>query len=221
MGVKILISALPNMGKTTLLEPLEEVLVISRDGKAYPFPQPHKNVPDFKTVDELILIITNTIKAYKAANKDERAKTIVFDSISKILLDIEAETLLRVSSFPYGVINIEIKKLMDFIERRLVPNYNIVFVSHAIHDADADGFNLVNAGGSWGKKGGVISEVDHAVFLDMKGKKRIVTLRDPAKLSRTLGLKDLPNSMPAADFNLQDHITKLEASLDTASRWSL
>jgi len=44
--VKMLISSLPNIGKTTLLQTLDDVLVIARDGKKYPFPQAHVNVED-------------------------------------------------------------------------------------------------------------------------------------------------------------------------------
>jgi hypothetical protein len=153
-NVKILVSSLPNIGKTTLLKDLTDVLVIARDGKKYPFEQPHVNVPDFTSAEQLIDLVVDKVEAYE--NKiGELPKTVAFDSISKILLDIEGYTLEQVKSFPYGKVNTEIKKVVDFIERDMVTNFNIVLVSHAMYNEDVSGYALVNAGGSYGKKGGM------------------------------------------------------------------
>lgn len=206
MAVKILISSMPNSGKTTLLQTLTDVLVFSHDGKVYPFPQPHKNINDFGTVDNLIEIIQSTIGQYQ----DKYGKfpeTIAIDSISKVLLTIEGNVLERIASFPYGVINTEIKKLMDFLEVEIAPNVNLVFVSHAMKDDG--GLCLVNAGGSWGKKGGVLSEVDQAVFIEIKGNKRVLHHRSPKFLSRTT-LTDIPDSLDVEDYSLQKHIDMLK-----------
>ena len=217
---KLLISGLPNIGKTTVLQSLgDDVLVIARDGKKYPFPQPHVNVPDFETADELIGIITDKINAYE----DKMGKlpnTIVIDSMSKILLDIEGNILARVKSFPYGVINTEIKLLVDFIERDLADAFNIVMVSHAIYSEDTLGYSLVNAGGSWGKKGGLLSEVDEAVFIELKGKKRVLHYRNPKMASRTT-IGDLPDSIELDNFNLKEHLDLLTSKQDTVTAWSL
>jgi len=206
MAIKMLISALPNTGKTTLLQTLTDVLVFSHDGKVYPFPQPHVNINDFETVDNLIATIESSIGKYEA-KYNAFPKTIVIDSISKVLLTIEGNILERVSSFPYGVINTEIKKLMDFLEVSIVPNVNLILVSHAMRDDN--GFSLVNAGGSWGKKGGVLSEVDQAVFIEIKGNKRVLHHKSPKFLARTT-LTTLPDSLDIEDYNLQEHITMLQ-----------
>ena len=60
--VKLLLSGLPNIGKTTLLQSLEDVLVFARDGKKYPFQQPHVNVPDFTSADQLIELMVEKIE---------------------------------------------------------------------------------------------------------------------------------------------------------------
>lgn len=224
MGIKLLISALPNMGKTTLLSSLENVLVIARDGKKYPFPQPHKNIKDFSIdslspADEIIEQVSSAIKAYKQKFNNEIPDTIVFDSISKILLDIEGITLQRIKSFPYGVINTEIKKLMDFIEG-LTSRCNVILVSHAVYDEESFGFKLVNAGGSWSKKGGVISEVDYAIFLEMVGSDRKIHFKNPLMLSRTIGL-DVPDTMMVSEFNLQQYVNQLKNLHIEATNWSL
>ncbi len=217
--VKLLISSLPNIGKTSLLQSLTDTLVIARDGKKYPFPQPHVNVPDFTSAEELIDLIVAKVEAYE--NKfDQLPKTVAIDSISKILLDIEGYTLEQVKSFPYGKVNTEIKKVVDFIERDMVPNFNIVLVSHAMYSEDVSGYSLVNAGGSYGKKGGILSEVDEAIFIELKGKKRVVHFRNSKMVSRTT-TKDLPDSIPIEEFNLQSHVELLEAKQQNSAKWSL
>jgi hypothetical protein len=218
-NVKLLISSLPAIGKTTLLQSLEEVMVIARDGKQYPFQQAHVNVPDFTSSDQLIDIVVDKINAYEK-KIGKMPKIIAIDSISKILLDIEGYVLEQVKSFPYGKVNTEIKKFVDFVERDLVTSFDVVMVSHAQYNEDVVGYQLVNAGGSYGKKGGILSEVDEAIFLEMKGKNRIVHFRNPKMVSRTT-VGDLPDSTPATEFVLQKHIEVLRSKQSDASKWSL
>ena len=219
-NVKLLVSSLPAIGKTTLLKDLEDVLVIARDGKKYPFPQPHVNVPDFTSVDELISLVVEKVEAYEE-KVGSPPSTIVFDSISKILLDIEGYILEQVKSFPYGKVNTEIKRLVDFIERDVAENFNVVLVSHALYNEDTSGYHLVIAGGSYGKKGGMLSEVDEAIFIEMKGKKRVIHYRNPKLAARTT-VADLPDSVELSDdFSLQKHLDMLSSKQSQAEEWSL
>lgn len=218
-NAKLLISSPPAWGKTSLLQSLKDVLVISRDGKKYPFPQPHVNVADFTSAGQLLDIITEAVESYEKRFGD-LPRTVAIDSISKILLDIEGYTLEQVKSFPYGKVNTEIKKVVDFIEREMAPHFNIVMVSHALYSEDLNGYQLVNAGGSFGKKGGMLSEVDEAIFLELKGNKRIIHFRNPKLVARTT-INDLEDNIPAEGFNLAKHITLLEESQNKAAEWSL
>jgi len=218
-NVKILISGITNSGKTSLLKTLTDVLVIARDGKKYPFEQPHVNIEDFTAIDQLIDTIVDKVQVYEAKHK-AMPKTIVIDSISKILLDIEGYVLEQVKSFPYGKVNSEIKKFVDFIERDMSSEFNIVLVSHALYNEDTAGYNLVNAGGSYGKKGGMLSEVDEAIFLEVKGKKRTIHYRNSKMAARTV-MSELPDSVPLEEFNLQEHIELLETKQSKATAWSL
>ena len=68
---KLLLSGAPNSGKTSLLQTLTDVLVIARDGKRYPFKQPHVNVPDFIYAQEVIELITEKIGVFEEKHGDE------------------------------------------------------------------------------------------------------------------------------------------------------
>lgn len=217
--VKLLISSLPAVGKTTLLQDLEDTLVIARDGKQYPFPQPHVNVPDFESVDELIELIVDKVNAYEE-KIGKLPETIAIDSVSKILLDIEGYVLQQVASFPYAKVNTEIKKLVDFIERDLVSTFNVILLSHAQFDEEAGTYKLVNAGGSYGKKGGILSEVDEALFIEMRSKKRNLYYRNPKMVARTT-ISELPDSEELGDFSLKAHLEMLCKSKKSAAKWSL
>jgi len=218
-NVKLLVCALPAIGKTTLLQNLTDVLIIARDGKKYPFAQPHINVGDFTSVDELIDLIVDATASYEE-KMGSLPKTIAIDSISKILLDIEGYCLATIKSFPYGKINTEIKEFVDFIERDLVDRFNVILVSHALYNEDVSGYSLVNAGGSYGKKGGILSEVDESVFLELKGKKRVIHYRNPRMCARTT-VNTLPDSEPEDDFSLQAHLDMLQNRQSEAAEWTL
>lgn len=220
-NVKMLVASLPAVGKTTLLQTLEDVMVVARDGKQYPFPQAHVNVPDFDDADQLIDLVVDKVDAYEA-KMGKQPETLAFDSVSKIFLDIESYVLQQVKSFPYGKVNTEIGKIVNFIERDVVPNFNVVLVSHAMYNEDINGYQLVNAGGSFGKKGGILSEVDESVFLELKGKHRVVHFRNPKMCARTTcPIDTLPDNMPVEDFNLQKHLEMLKGKQGEAKEWSL
>ena len=221
MPIKMLLSGQPNTGKTTLLKSLdaENTLVISRDGKKFSFPIPHKTIQSFTDIDDLITQIEDAIVAY-VDKFDKNPDTIVIDSISKILLDIEARVLTRIKSFPYGVINTEITKLTEFLEHQLAANCNLVMVSHTILNADTGNYELVNAGGSWGKKGGMLSEVDNGIFIEVKGKKRVIHHRSAQLAARTT-LESLPDSVPIEDYDLQTHINALVEASTIADNYEL
>ena len=220
-GVKLLISGLPNVGKSTLIKDLnaEDTLLISRDGKKSPLKLPKKTIEDFLNADDLITQITEGITSY-IAKFDKNPGTIVIDSISKIFLDIEVKTLATVKSFPYGVINTEISKIMDFLEHQIAPMCNLVMISHAQLNSDTNAYDLVNAGGSWGKKGGAISEVENAIFIELKGSKRIIHFKTHKMLSRSL-IDSLPESMPSDEFNLQQYIDLVASEIDESESYEL
>lgn len=216
---KLLISGLANSGKTSLLQTLEDVLVIANDGKKYPFKQPHVNIEKVTSSAGFITEIEEALERYDQ-KFDKYPKTVVIDSISKVLLDIEAHYVSTVASFPYGQIGKDINELMSYIETELVKNgCTVIFVSHAMKDDDGY-FKLVTSGGSTGKRGGVIADVDNAIYIEIKNKKRIIHLKNPKLLARSLD-GDLPDYVEIENFNLQEHIHKMIVSEVDTDEWAI
>lgn len=220
MSVKLLISAEANSGKTTLTKNLENSLVVSHDGKRYPFPVPHVMVPTFDNVQELVNTTVEKIEAYNA-KFGAYPDTIVFDSVSKIFDTIHANCNEKYKGFQiYSELDKEIVAFTSFIENSLVAsNMNVVLISHALYDADTAKYNLVGKG-SFAKRGGFLAEVDEAVFIEVKSNKRLLHFRSAKLPARSLQ-EDLPDSMPVEEFNLQEHINTLAGNASAVDEFAL
>lgn len=217
MAVKLLISAESNSGKTTLTKNLVDALVISHDGKSYPFAIPHVSVTTFDTVADLIALINKKIVAYKE-KFGSYPKTIVFDSVSKIFDTILTSCSAKYTGFTiYANLNKEVHELTDYIQSTLIAsNMNVVVISHAIYNADTVKYDLVGKG-DFSKRGGFLAETDQAIFIEAKANKRIIHFRSTKFPARTLCDED-PENINVTDFNLQDYINKLattQTSVDT------
>ena len=147
MAVKMLISGMSNSGKTTLTESLKDVLVISHDGKHYPFPKPHVNVPNFQTAAELIAISNEKIEAFNT-KFGQYPSTIVYDSVSKIFDTLMDSCNSKHTGFKvYAELNREIHEFTDYVQNVLIASgFNVVLISHATYDSDTAIYSLVGKG---------------------------------------------------------------------------
>lgn len=207
-AVKLLIAGQSNSGKTTLLKSLTDAYVLSHDGKRFPFPIPHTNVPTFDSVTELTNLMTAKIQAYQDS-KGTLPSTVVIDTVSKIFDTIYDNCNKKFTGFKiYSELDLELKQFTDYIENILVANgMNVIILSHAIYDADSASYNLVGKG-SFQKRGGYIAEVDFSSFLELKNNKRYIHHRSTKFPARTL-LEDAPDSQLVDEFNLQDYINQI------------
>lgn len=220
MTAKILISAEANSGKTTLTKDLKDSLVVSHDGKRYPFKVPHVMVPTFGSVDELVNLTIEKIEAYKD-KFGQYPSTIVFDSVSKIFDTIHANCNEKYKGFViYTELDKEIVTFTSFIENSLIASgMNVILISHALYDADTAKYNLVGKG-SFAKRGGFLAEVDEAIFIEVKSNKRILHFRSAKLPARSLQ-EGLPDSAPVEDFNLQAHLDTLAGNAEEVDEYQL
>ena len=147
MSVKLLIAAESNSGKTTLTKSLKDALVISHDGKKYPFEVPHVMVDHFDSTRELSDLVNSKIVAYKEKFGKYPA-TIVFDSVSKIFDTMLATCNKKHTGFKiYSELNSEINEFTTYIQNTLIASdMNVILLSHALYDQDTAKYNLVGKG---------------------------------------------------------------------------
>jgi len=220
MAVKLLIAGESNAGKTTLTKGLENSLVISHDGKSYPYRNPHASISEFSTSDELTSFVTQKIEAYNE-RFGSYPKTVVFDSVSRIF-----DTLYDACNHKYSGFSIfqnldkEIKAFTNYIENTLIASgINVIILSHAIYDAETTKYNLVGKG-SFAKIGSFLSVTDEAIFVETKNNKRILHFRSTKFPARTLQ-EDNPDSMPVDDFDLSTYIAHLEEVTSAVNEFEL
>ena len=216
---KILITGLANSGKTSLLKPLEKVLVFSRDGKPFSLELPHVNVPDYTRVDELLDVVQEKLEAYKE-KIGEYPDTIVFDSVSRIFTDIETNCQNKFKGYDvWSNVNMEVNKFVATINELMENGFNVVLIAHAVFDVETKTFTET-CKGSFAKTGGFLSTVDYAVNIGIVGSKRIVTHKG-MQLSRTL-IDDMPDKEDVNNFNLQTYLNKIKEKAEVVSeKWSI
>ena len=218
-GAKILITGLPNTGKTTLLKTLENAFVVSRDGKPFSLPMPHFNVPEYVKIDDLLDMVQEKLTAYEERFK-KSPDTIAFDSVSRIFTDIETSCSKRFKGYEvWSNVNKEINTFLEAINSMLDSGFNVVLIAHAVWDGDAKKY-IETCKGSFAKTGGFLSTTDYAINIDIVGNKRILTHKGNS-LSRTL-LDDMPEKEDATSFNLQNYLSKIRAKAETVQKeWSI
>ena len=130
---KFLVSSLSNAGKTTLTAELTDTLVISHDGKTYPYAVPHTNVGPFERTAELKAIIIQKVQAYEE-RFGKLPKRLVIDTVSKIFDTLMDSCNNRYKNFEiYSQLNKEIHEFTDFIEQDIIgAGISVILLSHAV-----------------------------------------------------------------------------------------
>jgi len=221
MAAKLLISAPSNSGKTTLLKDLTDALVISIDGKKFPYAIPHVNVGGFTNITEFTDLISSKVQAYHD-KLGKYPRTIAIDSVSRVFETMADNCNKAYTGFNiYTELNKEVALFKNYLEDVVSSGTNLVIISHSIYDADTGRYKLVDQG-SFSKAGGFLSVVDQAVALEVKSGKRIVHHRSPKMAARTtLTPEELDDKVDMAQYNLQDHIDILEGKHDEVAKFIL
>lgn len=220
MSFKYLISGMSNTGKTTTLQNLEDVFVVAIDGKKYPFEQPHTNIEEFESVDNLIGIIEGKIEAYEE-KFGKLPDVVAIDSVSRVLNMIVDICSTKFSGFTiWSEVNKEIHKFVDFTNSIVDAGMGIVYVAHALYDENTKKFIEV-ANGQFAKIGGFLSTTDYASFIqiDKKGN-RTIHHKNPLTMSRSL-IADMPDSEPMEEYNIQEYINKIKKQSSKATKFEL
>jgi len=234
MAERLLISGQANSGKTSLLKslPKEETYVIAVDEKPFPLELYHSNVYGFDDItsfingcvnekDERVEGVVDKLAAFKE-KLGKLPKFIVIDSVSRVF-QIAYDNLN--DKFPsdnfkvYAELDREIKRLREFLTELQTNGINVIMISHALYDEKTATYSMVDSG-KFSKAGGFLSIVDHAAFIEIRGKKRTVHHKNPAFASRSL-LKDWPEKQDINEYNLYEHIQAIINSKQDVSNFEL
>jgi hypothetical protein len=96
---------------------------------------------------------------------------------------------------------------------------NEVTVAHTAYD-EATSRHIIPATGAFAKAGSWLSVVNDAIFIEKKSNKLMVHtsgLKYPARTT----LEDLPTNVESTEYDLQDHISKLQATKFEATEFEL
>ena len=203
---------------------MQDTLVIANDNKEFPFKLPHVNVSGFLTAEDFKDWVEEAISRY-TEHFGKLPKYLIFDTISKVWLDIESHYARTATGFNvYSGINKDVPTIRNYIENEIIAGtedregISVIFISHSEENADGT-LSLVRCGGNSLKDGGIISDVDYAIYLEVKGKKRIVRHRGN-HLSRCL-IDSIDDVQNVSDFNLQEYLDLIHEHKNEAESFDL
>lgn len=222
MAIKVLISGLENVGKTTLLKdlPPEDTFVIAVDEKEFKLPLPHANIYSFSSMAEFINGsdpidephvdgVYDKLSKYKERN-GKLPKYLVVDTVSRANMNAydNLNAALSDNFKLYAALDREVTEFRKMLATLNQNGVGLILISHATYDEKVQKFMLTGSG-KFAKNGGFTSTVDDAIYVERKGKKRTIHIRNH-ELARTLH-DDLPDSVPSEEFNLYNYIQELES----------
>lgn len=219
-GIKLGIVALENSGKTTLISTITDALVVSTDNKAFTGKVPHFRYSTYEGLDHLLGTINSKIEAY-VEKFGKVPRTLVIDSVTHLANNMEKYWNEKATGFNvWSGLGKDIMAFNAYLEDIIIPEgINVVFTSHCQFDKDTAKY-MIAAPGNFGRQGSWLSVVDEAVFLEVKGGKRTAHFTNSKFPCRSL-LKDLPDSLDVSEFDLNEHIERLEANNTESEEWTI
>ena len=219
-GIKFGVVATENSGKTTLISKMTDALVVSTDNKAFRGKVPHFRVSEYAGIDELLNTIGMKLEAYEE-KFGKLPNTLVIDSVTHLATNMEKYWNEKATGFNvWSGLGKDILEFNAFLEDRIIPaGINVIFTSHCQYDPDTQKYKI-NTPGNFGKNGGWLSVTDEAIFIEIKGSKRIVHHRTMKYPCRTLQ-DTTPDSLDMDEFDINAHIALLESGSVESEEWSL
>ncbi len=219
-GIKLGIIALENSGKTTIISQLEGALVASTDNKAFAGKVPHFRYSTYGGIDDLLNTFNSKIEAY-VEKFGHVPRTLVIDSVTHLANNMERYWNEKATGFAvWGGLGKDILAFNAYLEEVIIPEgINVVFTAHCQFDKDTSKYTIA-APGAFGKNGSWMSVTDEAVFLEIKGGKRVIHFTNPKFPCRSL-LEDSPESMDVSEFTINTYIEALENNNKESEDWMI
>ena len=218
-ATKLLIVAKEATGKTRLISTLEDALVASTDNKAFTGNVPHYRYSEYQGIEHFKKTLISKVTSYEE-KYGKLPRNIVIDSVTHLANNMERWANSRFTGFNiWSNLGKEILDLNHFIETEIIPaSMNVVLTSHCQLDSETGRYEIASPG-QFGKNGSWLSVTDNSVFIEIKNNKRIVhmnSLKFPARTNI-----DVPESLPMEDYDINEHIRKLEEAVTNSSDFVL
>lgn len=219
-GIKLGIVALENSGKTTIISTIKDALVVSTDNKAFTGKVPHFRYSTYEGIDHLLGTINEKIEAY-VSKFNKLPRTLVIDSVTHLANNMEKYWNEKATGFNvWSGLGKDILAFNAYLEDVIIPEgINVVFTSHCQFDKDTAKYTI-NAPGNFGKNGSWLSVTDNAIFLEVKGGKRMVHHTN-TKFPCRSNLADIEESVEVSLYDINEHISALEANNEESEEWTL
>ena len=210
-GIKLGIVAAEASGKTTLISQLEDALVVSTDNKAFSGKVAHFRYSTYEGLENFTDTIIDKLEVYKD-KYGKYPKTLVIDSVTHLANNMERWANDRFKGFDvWSNLGKDILSFNAFLEDDIIPaGINVVFTAHTQYDVDTGRYKIASPG-NFGKNGSWLSVTDEAIFIEIKGAKRLLHFTTPKFPCRSFH-KELVNGMNIDDFDINKHIELLESS---------
>ena len=206
-AAKLLITGLEATGKTTVTSGLEKAMVVSIDGKAYPFNVPHYRPDKYNGLAQFKAELIDKLKKYKE-KFGEKPQTVVFDTVTKLYENMYKYAQANFKGFDvHNTISVETLSFNDMVEDLLIKNgVNVVITAHVIYDEKTSRYT-VPATGQFKSSGSWVSLVDNASFIYIQGNTRMIShseIKYPARST-----VDMKPGQKLEEYDINDHISKL------------
>ena len=152
-GIKLLIVAKENSGKTTLIGKIKEGLVVSTDNKAFTGKVPHFRYNYYNGIQDFINVVNDKISAY-LEKYEKLPQSLVIDSVTHLQNNMEKWANDKFTGFNiWSNLGKEILALNAYLEDVILPaGINVIITAHCQFDSETNRYEIASPG-SFGKNG--------------------------------------------------------------------
>ena len=190
------------------------------DNKAFKGKVAHFRHSYYDGLEQLTDTIGEKLETYKEKFGDY-PRTLVIDSVTHLANNMEKHCNDKYTGFNiWSNLSKDTLSFNAFLEDEIIPaGINVVFTAHTQYDSDTSKYKIASPG-SFGKNGSWLSVTDNAIFIEVKGNKRLVhnnTMKFPCRSN----LEDIEDFVDMNDYDINAHIDKLEAAVTESDTWSI
>lgn len=219
-GIKLLVVAKENSGKTTLISKITDGLVVSTDNKAFTGKVPHFRYAYYNGIQDFIATVNDKLATYQE-KYDTLPQTLVIDSVTHLQNNMEKWANDKFTGFNiWSNLGKDILALNSYLEDTILPaGINVIITAHCQFDSETNRYEIASPG-SFGKNGSWLSITDNSIFIEIKNGKRIINhtnLKYPCRST----IPGIEESQVMEAYDINGHIEALMSLREEADEYVL